>query len=350
MFSLFDGKVLDLSSFEINQGTSLHTNQQKAMMISAQWCERCNMDEGKKLQIFSLHPPGNKEVQMRQHDAQGFLSLFAGEGNTVLEAFAIEGEGGLPGIGELGDVGDGPGDALLSGVVDTGAEVGTGDHDAWGVKTNGGGEGALVGGGGLAFGITTGEGGMVVCNNSEHAHTLMRLRSHGISSDPADMRLRSADEIWNYQQLQLGFNYRMTELQAALGLSQMQRLDAFVAQRHALAQRYDTLLADLPLVTPWQHPDSHSGLHLYVVRLRLDLIHKTHREVFEGLRAQGIGVNVHYIPVHTQPHYARMGFAALDFPNAQQYYAEAISLPMYQDLTHPQQDYVVAAMRQELCE
>jgi UDP-4-amino-4,6-dideoxy-N-acetyl-beta-L-altrosamine transaminase len=195
--------------------------------------------------------------------------------------------------------------------------------------------------------ITTAEGGMAVTNDAELAHAMALLRSHGITRDEAHMT-HASDGPWYYQQIGLGFNYRMTELQAALGLSQMQRLDAFVAQRHALAQRYDTLLADLPLLTPWQHPDSHSGLHLYVVRLRLDIIHKTHREVFESLRAHGIGVNVHYIPVHTQPHFARMGFAAHDFPHAQQYYAEAISLPMYQDLTHAQQDLVVEALRQEL--
>lgn len=195
--------------------------------------------------------------------------------------------------------------------------------------------------------ITTAEGGMAVTNHADLAHAMGLLRSHGITRDKAHMT-HTSDGPWYYQQIGLGFNYRMTELQAALGLSQMQRLDAFVAQRHALAQRYDTLLADLPLVTPWQHPDSHSGLHLYVIRLCLDSIHTTHRAVFEGLRAQGIGVNVHYIPVHTQPYFAQMGFAAGDFPEAEHYYAQAISLPMYQDLTHAQQDQVVAALRQEL--
>ena len=195
--------------------------------------------------------------------------------------------------------------------------------------------------------ITTAEGGMAVTNDAELAHAMALLRSHGITRDEAHMT-HASDGPWYYQQIGLGFNYRMTELQAALGLSQMQRLDAFVTQRHSLAQRYDAMLADLPLVTPWQHPDSHSGLHLYVIRLRLKLIHKTHREVFEGLRAQGIGVNVHYIPVHTQPYYSRMGFAENDFPHAQHYYAEAISLPMYQGLTHAQQDHVVDTLRKEL--
>jgi UDP-4-amino-4,6-dideoxy-N-acetyl-beta-L-altrosamine transaminase len=195
--------------------------------------------------------------------------------------------------------------------------------------------------------ITTAEGGMAVTNDPKLAHSMTLLRSHGITRDERYMS-HAPDGPWYYQQVDLGFNYRMTDLQAALGISQMQRLDGFVAQRHDLAQRYDNLLSYLPLLNPWQHPDSYSGLHLYVVRLRLDQINKTHREVFEGLRAQGIGVNVHYIPVHTQPFYTHMGFAVGDFPQAEKYYAEAISLPMYQDLTHAQQDQVVAALYKEL--
>jgi UDP-4-amino-4,6-dideoxy-N-acetyl-beta-L-altrosamine transaminase len=197
--------------------------------------------------------------------------------------------------------------------------------------------------------ITTAEGGMALTNNAKLAHTMNLLRSHGITRDETHMT-HAADGPWYYQQIELGFNYRMTELQAALGLSQMQRLDAFVTQRHALAKRYDTRLADLPLITPWQHPDSYSGLHLYVVRLKLGDISKTHKEVFEGLRAQGIGVNLHYIPVHTQPYYSQMGFTAGAFPKSEQYYAEAISLPMYQDLTYSQQDQIVSALRRELGE
>jgi UDP-4-amino-4,6-dideoxy-N-acetyl-beta-L-altrosamine transaminase len=195
--------------------------------------------------------------------------------------------------------------------------------------------------------ITTAEGGMAVTNNAELAHAMNLLRSHGITRDEAHMT-HASDGPWYYQQIALGFNYRMTELQAALGISQMQRLDTFVAQRHALAKRYDELLSSLPLVTPWQHTDSYSGLHLYVIRLDLDKTSKSHRQVFEGLREQNIGVNVHYIPVHTQPFYTQIGFAVGDFPQAEKYYAEGISLPMYQDLTHAQQDQVVAALCQEL--
>ena len=195
--------------------------------------------------------------------------------------------------------------------------------------------------------ITTAEGGMALTNCDELAHKMALLRSHGITRDPAHMT-HAPDGPWYYQQIDLGYNYRITELQAALGVSQMQRLDAFVAHRHQLAQRYDQLLGSLPVTIPWQHPDSYSGLHLYVVRLQLDKINKTHRQVFEALREQGIGVNLHYIPVHTQPHYQRMGFRVGDYPHAEQYYAEAISLPMYQTLSHSQQDQVVAVLQKIL--
>jgi dTDP-4-amino-4,6-dideoxygalactose transaminase len=140
----------------------------------------------------------------------------------------------------------------------------------------------------------------------------------------------------------------MTELQAALGVSQMDRLDAFVARRHELARRYDELLTDLPVTTPWQHPDSYSGLHLYVIRLQLDATNKSHRQVFESLREHGIGVNLHYIPVHTQPYYQAMGFTDEDFPESLAYYREAISLPMFQGLTDEQQDDVLQALKASL--
>ena len=195
--------------------------------------------------------------------------------------------------------------------------------------------------------ITTAEGGMALTNNEELAHKMALLRSHGITRDAAHMT-HVPDGPWYYQQIDLGYNYRMTELQAALGVSQMQRLDDFVARRHLLAQRYDQLLASLPVTTPWQHPDSYSGLHLYVVRLQLHKISKTHCQVFETLREQGIGVNLHYIPVHTQPHYRRMGFKVGDYPQSEQYYAEAISLPMYQTLVDSQQDEVVDVLQKVL--
>lgn len=192
--------------------------------------------------------------------------------------------------------------------------------------------------------ITTAEGGMALTNDDELANRMALLRSHGITRDP-QLMTHEPDGPWYYQQVDLGFNYRMTELQAALGVSQLQRLDQFVARRHQLAQRYDELLSDLPIITPLQHLDSYSGLHLYVIRLQLESIGRSHREVFEALREAGIGVNLHYIPVHTQPFYQRMGFKVGDFPQAEQYYSEAISLPMYQTLAVEQQDQVVAAVR-----
>lgn len=191
--------------------------------------------------------------------------------------------------------------------------------------------------------ITTAEGGMALTNDEQLADRMALLRSHGITRNPAEMT-QEPDGPWYYQQIDLGFNYRMTELQAALGVSQMTRLDDYVARRHVLARRYNALLAGLPVVTPWQHPDSYSGLHLYVIRLQLDTIWHTHRQVFESLREQGVGVNLHYIPVHTQPHYQRMGFRAGDFPEAERFYAEAITLPMFPTMREVQQDAVVAAL------
>ena len=192
--------------------------------------------------------------------------------------------------------------------------------------------------------ITTAEGGMALTNDEALANKMALLRSHGITRDPAQMT-READGPWYYQQIDLGFNYRMTELQAALGVTQMERLDQYVARRHQLARRYDDLLTGLPVTAPWQHADSYSGLHLYVIRLQLDKIQKTHRQVFEALRELGIGVNLHYIPVHTQPYYERMGFKPDDFPQSQTYYQEAISIPMFQTMTDEQQDEVIAALR-----
>ena len=195
--------------------------------------------------------------------------------------------------------------------------------------------------------ITTAEGGMALTNDVELAERMDLLRSHGITRDPA-MMTHVPDGPWYYQQIDLGFNYRMTELQAALGASQLERLDQYVARRHQLAERYNNLLAGLPVITPWQHPDSYSGLHLYVVRLQLNNLQKSHREIFEVLRESGIGVNLHYIPVHTQPYYKRMGFRSGDFPQAESYYREAISLPMFPTMTEEQQDTVIAALRKAL--
>jgi UDP-4-amino-4,6-dideoxy-N-acetyl-beta-L-altrosamine transaminase len=197
--------------------------------------------------------------------------------------------------------------------------------------------------------ITTAEGGMALTNSDALAEKMSLLRSHGITRDEAQMTHQS-DGPWYYQQIELGFNYRMTELQAALGVSQMERLDAYVARRHELASRYDQLLKDLPVTAPWQHSDGYSGLHLYVIRLQLERINKNHRLVFEDLRDKGIGVNLHYIPVHIQPYYQKMGFKFGDFPEAEKYYSEAISLPMFQGLTNSQQDQVAVALNEVLAQ
>ena len=193
--------------------------------------------------------------------------------------------------------------------------------------------------------ITTGEGGMAMTNDAHLAKRMHLLRSHGITRDENDMT-HAPDGPWYYQQIDLGYNYRMTDLQAALGLSQMQRLDDFVMQRHVIAKRYNQLLVDCPVNTPWQIEDSYSGLHLYVIRLKLAEIGKTHRQVFEALRALGIGVNVHYIPVYHQPYYENLGFKTGYCLEAEEYYAEAISLPMYPNLTEMQQDRVIAALKE----
>jgi UDP-4-amino-4,6-dideoxy-N-acetyl-beta-L-altrosamine transaminase len=191
--------------------------------------------------------------------------------------------------------------------------------------------------------ITSAEGGMAMTNDDGLARRMQILRTHGITREASEMS-HAPDGAWYYEQIDLGFNYRMTDVQAALGLSQMARLNEFRERRHALARRYDALLEKLPITTPWQHPDTVSGLHLYVVRLKLDAIRRTHREVFDALRAADIGVNVHYIPVYRQPYYERMGLRTDNFPQAERYYAEAISLPMFPGLTEEQQDNVVRAV------
>jgi UDP-4-amino-4,6-dideoxy-N-acetyl-beta-L-altrosamine transaminase len=195
--------------------------------------------------------------------------------------------------------------------------------------------------------ITTAEGGMALTNDEELGTRLGLLRSHGITRDP-ELMTKPMEGPWYYQQVALGFNYRMTDIQAALGASQMTRLNAYVVRRHEVAERYNALLAELPLTLPWQHPDSYSAFHLYVIRLQLDKIQRTHREVFEALRAKEIIVNLHYIPVHTQPYYQQMGFKEGDYPEAEQYYREAISIPMYPTLAKGQQDEVVDSIREAI--
>ncbi|WP_337182239.1 UDP-4-amino-4,6-dideoxy-N-acetyl-beta-L-altrosamine transaminase [Shinella sp.] len=196
--------------------------------------------------------------------------------------------------------------------------------------------------------VTTAEGGAAMTNDARLAERLRLFRSHGITRDPRLMT-HAPDGPWYYQQVELGYNYRITDLQAALGVSQMARVDDYVARRHAIADRYDALLAGLPVLTPLRHPDGRSALHLYVIRLAPEALERPgHRAVFEGLRARGVGVNLHYIPVHTQPYYSKFGFAPGDFPASEAYYASAISLPMFPTLSEDDQRRVVDALKDTL--
>jgi len=191
--------------------------------------------------------------------------------------------------------------------------------------------------------VTTAEGGAATTQDADLARRMERLRSHGITRDPAQMEWAS-DGPWYYQQIDLGLNYRMTELQAALGLAQMQRLADYVDRRNALADRYDAELARMPLALPGRMEGARSSFHLYVIRVAAD----RRRAVFDSLRTQGLGVNVHYIPVHTQPHYRRLGFRPGQFPASEAYYAGAISIPLYAGLTDAMQDQVIDALRRSL--
>jgi UDP-4-amino-4,6-dideoxy-N-acetyl-beta-L-altrosamine transaminase len=191
--------------------------------------------------------------------------------------------------------------------------------------------------------VTTGEGGMAMTNVSELAE-LMRLdRSHGITRDPARLQHDDA-EPWYYEQQRLGFNYRMTDICAALGLSQLSRMDEFIARRREIATAYDAAFADLPVKIPWQHPDTASSWHLYVIRIDQRQSDRTHRAIFEDMRAAGIGVNLHYIPVYRQPYYRELGFRQGHCPHAEAYYSEAISLPIYPSMTDEEQQQVIAAV------
>jgi UDP-4-amino-4,6-dideoxy-N-acetyl-beta-L-altrosamine transaminase len=193
--------------------------------------------------------------------------------------------------------------------------------------------------------VTTAEGGLALTRREELHRRMAMLRSHGITRDPARMQGES-EGPWYYQQIDLGYNYRMTDVQAALGLSQLARLDQFLAARHRLAARYDALLADFPLCVPARDPATRSAWHLYVVRL--DTERKSRRAVFDAMRARGIGVNVHYIPIHLQPYYRALGFKPGDFPVAESYYEGAMTLPLYASMTDQQQDRVVTALRDAL--
>ena len=195
--------------------------------------------------------------------------------------------------------------------------------------------------------ITTAEGGLATTNSKELAEKMRLFRSHGITRDKSLMT-RDPDGDWYYQQVGLGFNYRMTELQAALGISQMQRLDEFVAKRHILQERYDLLLSDLPIIKPYQDKDNYSALHLYPIQIDLNKVSKNRKQIFNVLRENGIGVNVHYIPIHTQPYYLQFGFIEGDFPNSESYYNRTISIPLFHTMTVEQQDEVLDVLKRVL--
>ena len=195
--------------------------------------------------------------------------------------------------------------------------------------------------------ITTAEGGLATTNSKEIAEKMRLFRSHGITRDKSLMTIDPGGD-WYYQQVDLGFNYRMTELQAALGISQMQRLDEFVAKRHILQERYDFLLSTLPIIKPYQEKDSYSALHLYPIQIKLNKVSKNREQIFNALLESGIGVNVHYIPIHTQPYYLQFGFSEGDFPNSEAYYSGAISIPLFHTMTAEQQDTVIDALKRVL--
>lgn len=192
--------------------------------------------------------------------------------------------------------------------------------------------------------ITTAEGGIATTNSEELFSKMNLLRSHGITRE-LSKQLKKSEGSWYYQQVQLGFNYRMTDLQAALGISQMKRLDKFVSKRHLLRKKYDLLLNNLPVVKPYQDNESYSALHLYPIQVDKRKTNKNRQQIFNQLRRQSIGVNVHYIPIHTQPYFKKLGFRDGDFPQSETYYKEAISLPIYYSMTDVEQEKVVKALQ-----
>jgi UDP-4-amino-4,6-dideoxy-N-acetyl-beta-L-altrosamine transaminase len=186
--------------------------------------------------------------------------------------------------------------------------------------------------------ITSAEGGVLTTNDEEIALKANCLRSHGVTKD------KKTEGDWYYEQTELGFNYRMSDIHAALGRSQLTRLDSFVEERSGLASSYDSMLKELPVNLPFVHEESYSSWHLYVIQLKMNKIKKTRKQIFDSMRAKGVGVHVHYIPVHTQPYYRNMGFSIGDFPIAEQFYQQALTIPMYPGLSDNDQRYVVKSL------
>ena len=195
--------------------------------------------------------------------------------------------------------------------------------------------------------ITTAEGGLATTNDPVLAEKMQLLRSHGITRD-ANLMTQEPDGDWYYQQIDLGFNYRITDMQAALGKSQMDRLDEFVDRRRILAKQYDELLKDIKVITPYQDANTKSSWHLYVIKIDFQNINISKKELFKLMKEKGIILNLHYIPVHTQPYYKNLGFEKGDFPVSEQYYKEVFTLPLYYSLTDEQQDYIVTSLKEVL--
>tara|TARA_B110000008_G_scaffold279229_1_gene325474 strand:- start:1244 stop:2401 length:1158 start_codon:yes stop_codon:yes gene_type:complete len=192
--------------------------------------------------------------------------------------------------------------------------------------------------------ITTAEGGIATTKSKKLANKMKLLRSHGVTRDKGLMS-GDSDGDWYYQQVDLGFNYRMTELQAALGSSQLNRVERFISNRKKIKDRYDLLLNDLPIVKPYQNQNCYSSFHLYPIQIDSKFVTKSRKKIFDALRSRGIGVNVHYIPIHMQPYYSMLGFKAGDFPNAEAFYEKAISIPIFQSMTLVQQDEVISSIK-----
>ena len=193
--------------------------------------------------------------------------------------------------------------------------------------------------------ITTAEGGMALTNDKDIADKIFRLRTHGITNDKTKFKDRPKDEIWNYQQIELGFNYRMNDLQAALGLNQMNRLDKYINRRHEIAKYYDNELKNLPISTPWQAPGVYSSYHLYPILIKSNSNNKTQEQIYDELRKNNISANLHYIPVHRHPYYENLGFKKNDFPIAEKLHKETISIPLYPTLQNESQKYVVETLK-----